>query len=77
MSDFKFLRGEQERMVLTFNPPVFQNNVEFCFQFNDNEPIVFGTGPNELRIQISPTPNGNITFTDNDRVFKIFARETI
>jgi len=56
-----------------FNP----ENVEFCFQFGDEEPIVFATGPNECSIRLSPnTENSNIIFTDsNDKQFKLFARE--
>lgn len=83
MQDFKFLRNDES--IATFNlmdyEPQFTirqprfNNVEFCFQFGDEEPVVFGSGPNDLHINISPTPNGNITFNDNGRVFKIFARE--
>jgi len=74
--NFKFLRGGEESMgnILTFHQPRFQNNVEFCFQFDDGEPTVFGNGPNDLHIHI--TPNGNITFTSNNgQTFKIFARE--
>lgn len=85
MKDFKFLSNNES--VSTFNlmdyetnfriaQPVFQpDNVEFCFQFGDEEPVVFGSGPNDLHIHISPSPNGNVTFNDNGSVFKIFARE--
>jgi len=76
---FKLLRGE-ETPTLTLSPTFYQprrlNNVEFCFQFGDCEPVSFGTGPNDLHIHITPTENGIITFTDNDgKTFKIFARE--
>jgi hypothetical protein len=80
---FKFLRGEEKTLLLeptqmlTLNRATFAPaNVEFCFQFNDDEPINFGSGPNDLHIHVSPTPNGNIVFTNNDgQTFKIFARE--
>lgn len=78
---FKFLRGTESDFLTTnnqiqFYQPSFQNNnVEFCFQFDDNEPVPFGVGPNDLHIHITPTPNGNIVFTDSERKFKIFARE--
>jgi hypothetical protein len=83
MDNFKFLRGKEEsifRLIenfqpITFNQPRFQNEVEFCFQFNDDEPISFATGSNDLHIHVSPTPNGNISFTNNGQTFKIFARE--
>jgi hypothetical protein len=71
--EYSFLRLEpMQQLTLTrFNP----ENVEFCFQFGDNEPIVFATGPNECSIRLTPQANSNITFTDNDKVFKLFARE--
>lgn len=76
---FKLLRGEEQptlALTPTFHQPRRFNNVEFCFQFNDEEPISFGTGSNDLHIHITPTENGNITFTNNDgKTFKIFARE--
>jgi hypothetical protein len=79
MNNFKLLRGEDKTTInLTpiFINPTFQNEVEFCFQFDEEEPISFGTGTNDLHIHISPTPNGNITFTSSEgRTFKIFARE--
>jgi len=80
---FKFLRGDDNlRFTLTDYTPIFrinnntehQNN-EYCFQFDDDEPFVFGTGNENLSITISPTPGGNIQFTHNGRSFKIFARE--
>lgn len=68
-----FLRLEpMQQLTLTrFNP----ENVEFCFQFGDEEPVVFATGPNNCTINLSTQSNSNITFNDNDRVFKLFARE--
>ncbi len=74
---FKLLRGE-ETPTLELRPFQFYQpraDVEFCFQFDDEEPIVFGEGPNDLHIHVSPTPNGNIIFNNNERTFKIFARE--
>ena len=74
--NFKFFKGV-ETPTLHFRPyPTFiPDNVEFCFQFGDEEPVVFATGPNECSIRLSPTSNTNMTFNDNDRVFKLFARE--
>ena len=78
---FKFLRGEEKIRLelgpvqtLTLTRPSPQN-VEFCFQFGDDEPVIFGTGPNECTIHISPTYDGNIRFTQNNNVFRLFARE--
>jgi hypothetical protein len=73
--NFKFFKGD-ETPILRFQPHTFtQENVEFCFQFGDNEPIVFATGPNECSIRLSPTTNASMLFTDNDKEFKLFARE--
>lgn len=80
--DFKLLRGKTTELNFTDNrlmitqPTFLTNDVEFCFQFDNEEPIGFASGSNDLHIHISPTPNGNIIFTNNNgRTFKIFARE--
>ena len=80
--NFKFFQNNNDFLLsagntLVLRPVRFEGNVEFCFQFEDNEPVVFGNGPNNLQINISPTPEGNVIFNDNGRVFKIFARERI
>lgn len=77
---FKLLRGEESNFLtlnqhLTIQPTYPSNDVEFCFQFDDEEATVFGQGSNDLHIHVSPTPNGNIVFNNNGRTFKIFARE--
>jgi hypothetical protein len=74
--NFKFFKGD-ETGTINFRPyPTFTpENVEFCFQFGDEEPIVFATGPNECNICLSPTSDTNISFNNNNRVFKLFARE--
>jgi hypothetical protein len=78
MNKFKFFEKEEinHNNYIVFQPTRFNpQNVEFCFQFGDDEPIVFATGPNECHITLSPTHDGNMTFNDNGRVFKLFARE--
>ena len=73
--NFKFFKGD-EVPSLVFAPHIFNpQNVEFCFQFDDEEPRVFAVGPNECNISISPSPNGSIIFDNNGRIFKLFARE--
>lgn len=73
--DFKFFKGVDIPM-LYFRPATFEpSNVEFCFQFGDEEPVVFATGPNECNITINPTRDGSMIFNDNGKVFKLFARE--
>ena len=54
-----------------FNP----ENVEFCFQFGDEDPVVFATGPNECSIRLSPQTDATMTFNNNGKEFKLFARE--
>lgn len=81
---FKFLRGEEsytlqlepiQQLSIT-RPLLTPSNVEFCFQFDDDEPIRFANGPNECTIRLSPTEDGYMIFTDgNNRKFKLFARE--
>jgi hypothetical protein len=73
-NEYGFLRLEPTQL-LTITRPAPINNVEFCFQFDNEEPVSFATGPNECHIHLSPTTNSNMTFNDNGRVFKLFARE--
>ena len=83
--NFKFFQKEENTFLhlepiqqLTLTRPSFTpENVDFCFQFGDDEPIVFATGPNECSIRLSPTSNSQMTFNDNDKVFKLFARERV
>jgi hypothetical protein len=83
MRDFKFFKDNDTQLgfpilangFLTIQPQIRFDDVEFCFQFNDDEPVVFASGTNECNITINPTTQGNITFNDNNNAFKIFARE--
>ncbi len=72
-----FLRLEPIQQLTLTRPSFTPENVDFCFQFGDDEPIVFATGPNECSIRLSPTSNSQMTFNDNDKVFKLFARERV
>ncbi len=50
-------------------------SAEFCFQFDNEEPIPFFWGPGDLNMKITPTTDGYMVFTDkNGKTFKIFAR---
>jgi hypothetical protein len=80
MRDFKFFKDNDTQLLrvnnlLTIQPQIRYDNVEFCFQFDDDEPTVFANGTEEISIRIEPTNGGNITFTTNDKQFTIFARE--
>jgi len=53
---------------------------EWCFQFFDNEPVVFGwqpesSEPSPLVLQIQPIAGESLTFQQNGMVFRIFPRE--
>jgi len=83
--NFKFFQKEENTFLhlepiqqLTLTRPSFTpENVDFCFQFGDDEPIVFATGPNICTINLSPQSNANMIFNDNGNTFKLFARERI
>ncbi|MEY4572152.1 MAG: hypothetical protein RLZ10_1378 [Bacteroidota bacterium] len=72
-----FLRLEPIQQLTLTRPSFTPENVDFCFQFGDNEPIVFATGPNICTINLSPQSNSNVIFNDNGNTFKLFARERI
>ena len=53
---------------------------EWCFQFFDNEPVVFGWTKDEskssnLVIELRPTEDDTLVFSQNGMSFKIFPRE--
>jgi len=83
--NFKFFQGNnnmflqlEPTQLLTLNRHRFNpENVEFCFQFGDDEPVVFATGPNECSIRLNPTTDANIAFNNNGKEFKLFAREIV
>lgn len=81
--DFKFFRGSENGLslfrleptqILTLRGQRYEN-VQYCFQFDDEEPQVFGTGSEDLTLRIEPRADGVITFQHQGRRFKIFARE--
>jgi hypothetical protein len=55
------------------------DNLEWVFQFNDDNPILISKpigGEKELIIKLDNTSHSNIVFSDgNGNTFKIFARE--
>jgi len=55
------------------------NDAEWCFQFFNNEPVVFGwqgegTEPSPLVLQLQPVEGDVLTFKQNGMEFRIFAR---
>ena len=79
--DFKFFENKKDNLLLSNQffriQPAIQHydNVEYCFQFGENEPVAFANSTNEISIKITANSEGYITFTDGDNRFTIFARE--
>ena len=69
----QFLRRQPIGQIL--RPQVRYENVEFCFQFGEDEPVPFMTGSEFCQITLDNSSEGNMTFTDNGNTFKLFARE--
>jgi hypothetical protein len=78
---FKLLKGNHLELRPLFIMPGYQpdnNEYEFCFQFGDDEPVVFASSSNEMILRLTPSMGVNgayIAFNNNSNVFKIFARE--
>ena len=54
-------------------------DAEWCFQFFNNEPVVFGwqeqgASPTPLTLQLNPIEEQAMNFTQNGMQFRIFAR---
>lgn len=81
--NFKFFNQNENDYSLMLEPmqqltllgPRQHTNNEYCFQFDDEEPFVFGMGNDPLTLTINSTIDGNIVFEHNGRSFKLFARE--
>jgi hypothetical protein len=55
------------------------DQAEWCFQFFDNEPVVFAwsdieTEAGELILRIEPAEGSTVTFSDKGMTFKLFSR---
>lgn len=65
---------------ITLTGPKEFQQAEWCFQFFDNEPVVFAwsqseTEPGTLVLEVKPTENSGLTFVKDGMEFKLFARE--
>lgn len=70
--------GQVQGSAQIEQPKVIED-AEWCFQFFNNEPVVFGwqaenTPPTPLALQIQPLEGETLTFRQNGMEFKIFAR---
>jgi hypothetical protein len=75
----KFLKIPIQTLELKIPESITFENVEWVFQFDDDEPKLLATPLDDTKkfiIEISNTSTSNILFTDgNGKTFKIFARE--
>lgn len=71
----QFLRLQPLGQILRLQPQVRYEDVEFCFQFGEDEPVPFMSGSEFCQITLDNTSEGNMTFTNNGNTFKLFARE--
>ena len=58
----------------------FEGAVEWCFKFNNGEPVVFGVSetPESLKIDIPAEAEANIVFSTADgQTFEIFPRNAV
>lgn len=58
----------------------FEGAVEWCFKFNNEEPVVFGVSetPESLKIDIPAEAEANIVFSTADgQTFEIFPRNAV
>ncbi len=70
---------EQPSVTLGKRTPL-QGSIEWCFKFNDEEPVVFGTAerPESLKIDIPAEAEANIVFTSGSgNKLEIFPREAV
>ncbi len=86
LSSFKFGRDNNTKEstltndylpLLRIAPAITFQQTEWVFQFDDEQPVVFASQQEEpnLTITLNNTNHASIEFTDNNRRFKIFARE--
>lgn len=81
MDDFLTVPNEVGISAKLTGPEVYET-VEFCFQFDEDEPKAFAWSGNgsvidkKLHITIENRKDGNIVFNDGKgKTFKIFARK--
>lgn len=76
-----FPEGETQDTEFQLVEPTKQiEQAEWCFQFFDNEPVVFGWTNDEekstnLVIELRPNVDDTLIFSQNGMSFKIFPRE--
>ncbi len=68
----------QEEVNIPEAQPI--QDAEWCFQFFNNEPIVFawsneGEEPSPLVLQLQPTEGEGLNFQQNGMTFRVFPRQ--
>jgi hypothetical protein len=70
---------KQQKVLAKLQEPITFENVEWVFQFDNDEPTLFAKpldNTKKLVIEINNTSTSNICFYDgNGKTFKIFATE--
>ena len=74
------IEEEQLQGSVEIEQPKTIPDAEWCFQFFNNEPVVFGwqtenAEPAPLVLQLQPVQGDVLTFKHNGMEFRIFARE--
>jgi len=77
-----FPQEELQQDAGSINVPEAQpiKDAEWCFQFFNNEPIVFawsneGEEPSPLTLQLEPNQGEGLNFQQNGMTFRVFPRE--
>lgn len=47
---------------------------EYCFQFDNDDPLVIASSQTPMTLELQPNAFDGVTFTQNNKKFKIFAR---
>jgi hypothetical protein len=73
-----YVLSPQEEINIPEAQPI--QDVEWCFQFFNNEPIVFafsneGEEPAPLVLQLQPNEGEGLNFQQNGMTFRVFPRE--
>lgn len=67
---FKFFNKNIQKKQLIFTT---SGNYEYCFQFDNGDPVVFASGSNRLTINLE-APSDILFYDTNGRTLKLFSR---
>lgn len=69
-----FHEGVDPTELMRFDNIINSPNTEYCFQFNEDEPVVFSTGGDRLILTLNGNNNGDIMFNQGGNTFRLFGR---